>query len=448
MITRNVYACLRSAALAILAVLFVAACGGSSSEPESPQQPTTGTVGLLFTDMPTEMYESIVLTVSEATLIGGDDSHHVLFDNSPREIDLLDLTNYSEPVIFGEVMVGNYTKIRLQLDSIQLFPKEGAPFFIERLPANGKVDLLHPDGFDVLPGRTLMIEIDVDANKAIKITDAGNSGKVNFRPVVRVEVYDSGVPEKLARLEGYVSSEPNLTDGTFVLCKTTAEEFCVDVATGDSTSIFDDDGFIADFVSIEQGDMVVVIGEYGTDPIVLNALVVANGPDVEQVTGRVSDPGDSQFIVVTIDGEEYVVELQSGPTGTKFYDANGPILASAIGLANKVEVEGAVPPGADPKLIRAAFVFLEPEPAEQLSGTIAPDTRDPGLPGFELTTADGPVCVFAGEASILLVDTADGIVSPGEFGDLVDDQVVDVYGAMGEDACFDAEEVVAEVPTT
>jgi hypothetical protein len=444
--TRNVCASARSAAVALVALLFVAACGGSSSpEPEVEEKPTTGTVGLLFTDMPTELFDSIVLTVSGASLIGGDDSHHVLFD-SAREIDLLDLTNYSEPVVFGEVMVGSYTKIRLQLDSIELFPKDGDSFFIEKLPANGKVDLLHPDGFDVLPGRTLMIEIDVDANKSIKITGAGKSGKVNFRPVVRVEVYDTGMPHKLARLEGYVSGEP--TDPTFVLCKTSAEEFCVDVATGDTTSIFNDEGFVSDFTSIEQGDMVVVIGEYSTDPIVLNALVVANGPDVEQVTGRVSDPSDSQFMVLTIDGVEYTVELQAGTTGTKFYDANGPIPADTIGLADKVEVEGVVPPDADPKLIRAAFVFLEPEPTEQLSGTIAPDTLDPDSFSFELTTSEGPVCVFADEASIVLVDTAGGIVSTGEFGDLVDDQAVDVYGAMGIDACFEAEEVVAEVPTT
>ena len=114
--TRNVFASGRSVAVALVALLFVAACGGSSSpEPEVEEQPTTGTVGLLFTDMPTDMFDSIVLTVSGASLIGGDDSHQVLFD-SAREIDLLDLTNYSEPVMFGEVMVGNYTKIRLQLD--------------------------------------------------------------------------------------------------------------------------------------------------------------------------------------------------------------------------------------------------------------------------------------------------------------------------------------------
>ena len=273
--TRNVFASARSVAVALVALLFVAACGGSSSpEPEVEELPTTGTVGLLFTDMPTEMFDSIVLTVSGASLIGGDDSHQVLFD-SAREIDLLDLTNYSEPVMFGEVMVGNYTKIRLQLDSIELFPKDGDSFFIQNLPANGKVDLLHPGGFDIRPGRTLMIEIDVDANKSIKITGAGKSGKVNFRPVVRVEVYDTGMPHKLARLEGAVSGDPDATAGTFVLCSIDAPDYCVDVATDGMTSFFDDEGRGTDFASLADGNMVVVIGEYGTDPIVLNASVRA-----------------------------------------------------------------------------------------------------------------------------------------------------------------------------
>ncbi len=144
----------------------------------------------------------------------------MLFTSEPgeeRHIDLLDLTNYHEPVIFGEVNVGTYKKIRLQLDDIVLTPKGGEPSSIQRLPANGKVDLLQPDGFDVLPGRTLMIEIDVDANKAFKVTGAGNSGRVNFRPVVRVNVFDvdnGELPYKLVRLEGAVSGEPNAGHGT------------------------------------------------------------------------------------------------------------------------------------------------------------------------------------------------------------------------------------------
>lgn len=459
MTTRNVLASMRMLAVALLASLFVAACGGSSSEPQDTQtvQPTTGTVVLLFTDKATEEYSSIVLEVSEASLIGEDDSHHVLFTSQPGEerfIDLLDLTNYNEPVMFGEVQVGTYKKIRLQLDSIELFPMDGSDsFFIRNLPANGKVDLLHPEGFDVLPGRDVMIELDVDANKAFKVTSAGNSGRVNFRPVVRVNIYDvdSGeLPYKLVRLEGAISGDPNAGDGTFVLCSIDAPDFCVDVATSGMTSFFDNAGFDTDFGYLADGNMTVVIGAYGTDPIVLNAIVVENGPDVGQVTGDVvSRPVDGDFLVLTILGEDYVVELQAG---TKFYDADGPIATDLIALADRVEVEGVIPPPvdeADPDLIRAALVFLEANDDDEISGTIIDpivDTETEQSFMLMTETGDVQVCVLA-TTSILLVDETNAEVTTATFADLAVDQVVDVFGTMPEgEGCFEANDVIVEVP--
>ena len=449
--TRKILASLRGVLAVLVASVFVASCGGGSSSTTSPDTgvapPNTGTVGLWFTDLPSDDYSSIILTVSEAILIGGDDSQEVLFEGE-RHIDLLDLTNYSEPVVFEDVQVGTYTKVRLMIDAIELVPIDGSPaFFIDRLPANGKVDLLHPEGFDVLPGRTLMIEIDVDANKAIKITNAGNSGRVNFRPVVRVNVYDSGMPHKLARLEGLVSGEPNGADGTFVLCSIDAPDHCVDVATDSMTSFFDDVGLGTDFGGLSDGAMVVVIGEYSSDPIVMNAIVVQIGGNAEQVTGQVvSEPADSQFLVLTVGGMDVVVELQPG---TKYYDENGPIGADAIVLGTDVEVEGVMPPKADPAdpdMIRAALVFLEAPDNELLSGTIAAGTLDATARSFDLTTDDGSVCVrVAEEASILLVDTANSEVTPGTFDDLADDQVVDLFGMMATDNCFDADEVIVDV---
>ena len=438
---------MRAAFVALFASLFLVACGGGSgtTAQDTAATPSTGTVGLWFTDLPTDNFTSIVLTVSEAVLIGGDDSQEILFQGA-RDIDLLDLTNYSEPVTFGEVQVGNYKKIRLMIDSIELFPADESPsFFVENLPANGKVDLLHPEGFDVLPGRTVMIEIDVDANKSMKITGAGNSGKVNFRPVVRVNVFDSGMPHKLARLEGAVNGEPS--GGSFVLCHIDAPDHCVDVATGGMTSFFDDAGSGTDFTGLSNGAMVVVIGEYSSDPIVMNALVVEIGGNAEQVSGQVvSEPADSQFLVLTIGGEDVIVELQPG---TKYYDENGMIDSSAIVLGTDVEVEGVMPPKADPEdpdLIRAALVFLEAPDDEQLSGTIAAATLDETARSFELVTEGGSVCVFVDtEAGILLVDTENSVVTPGAFADLADDQVVDLFGMTGEDSCFYASEVIVDV---
>lgn len=461
MTTRNVLTSARVAAAALFGSLFLAACGGggsdSSLDPVDTQttQPSTGTVGLLFTDLPTDAYDSIILKFSAATLIGDDDSQQVLFEDEQREIDLLKLTNYSEPVWFGEVLAGTYTKIRLQLDDIVLVPDGGGPdsaFSIGRLPANGKVDLLHPDGFEVLPGRNLMIEIDVDANKAFKITEAGNSGNINFRPVVRVNVE----PQKLARIEGAVTGEPSKDNGngTFVVCSIDVPDHCVDVATtDDETSFFDDLGLESDFGALADGSMVVVIGEYGGDPIVLNAVVVEIGGTATQFTGNVAtEPDGSQFLILTVQGEDYIVELQET---TKYYDESGPISLELIAFGDRVEVEGVVvTPDEGPETtdaqesIRAALVFLEAYD-EQLSGTIVDGTIQPDSRSFDVVTdALDTVCVRVAaedEVSILLVDAENSIVTPGGFGDLVADLYVDLFGTTAQDACFEADEVIVDV---
>jgi hypothetical protein len=459
--TRKRLASLRAVSVALLATFFVAACGGSGSSAPEPLVETsdTGMLGLWFTDLPTNDFSSIILTVSEASLIAEDDSHHQLFAGQ-RHIDLLNLTNYSEPVIFGEVPVGTYKKIRLMIDQIELVPvcpDEALEctvdsLFVEKLPANGKVDLLQPDGFDVLPGREVMVEIDIDANKAIHIVGAGKSGKIKFRPVVKVNVYDGGMPHKLARLEGAVSGEPDGSNGTFVLCNIDAPDYCVDVGTGTMTSFFDDAGLGTDFMGLADGAMVVVIGEYSSDPILFNAIVVEIGGTAGQLTGEVvTEPAESQFLVLTIGGNDVTIELQPG---TKYYDESGAIGADAIVLGATVEVEGVMPEKADPEdpdLMRAALVFLQAPEDTLLSGTVTPMSQVTDPMSFELVPeGEGAlpvnVCVAEG-ASILLVNTTDMTVAPGVFADIVDNAMVDVFGTPPdpEGECFSASEVIVDV---
>lgn len=453
--------------LILVASLVIGACGGgSSSEEPAPaaQQPpvpaTMGVVGLMFTDKPTEEFKAIRLNVVEAILIPGEDSElkqQMLFEGS-EPIDLLDLTNFSEPVIFGEVQAGTYTKLRLRIDDLKLYPKDGGDPIDVPLPANGKIDLLQPGGFDVLPGRALMLEIDMEANQAIKVHAAGNSGKYKFRPVVKVKViYDEeGVRAKLARVEGFVQEIFDAPAGGFSLCDIDSPDFCVDVSTGMNTSIFGADGLGADFSSLAVDAMVVVIGEYSTDPsIVLNALVLEIGGNAVQVKGSVvSAPADSQFLLLDYDGMDLAVELQPG---TKYFDETGPSVADAVVLGVDVEVEGVKPEKADPAdpdLMRAALVFLEDDEDLQVSGTIVAgtlvaDTEGPALGAFQLALPEGAgtleVCVVGG-ADIVLVDEASSEAMMGDFGSLADDQSVELFGQDAADgSCFEANEVIVTV---
>lgn len=437
--------------LALLLSVLLVACGGSGSSGSDDLQqpaPSTGTVGLLFTDKPSDDFSAIKLDVVEATLIGGE-GQQILFTD-PRTIDLLDLTNYNEPVVFGQVPAGTYTKLRLKIDNLELVSHDGSPSIFPALPANGKIDLLDSAGFAVLPGRTLLIEVDVDANKSIKVTGAGNSGRYQFRPVVKVKIMNGGLPDKLARLEGTVSEIPADSAGSLVVCSTGTPDNCVDVNTDGDTSIFDDQGLGTDFSTVMVGDPIVVIGRYVIEPeIALHAIILELGGNAVQVSGNVvNEPMNDEFLIISNDGNDFTVALQPG---TKYFDADGELGANAIVLGTDVEIEGVIPAKADPAdpdLIRAAIVFVEAEDDEQLGGTII-EPLDAVARSFGLTpTAGGDTCVRVNaDADILLVDEAASEVTMGTINDLAVGQMVELFGATAADSCFEANEVIVEIVT-
>jgi len=440
------------ARLSLLAgFLSIAACGGGGPTAEAPAEippaATAGTVGLLFTDKPSDEFSAIRLNVVEAILIGGDEGQQMLFQGS-EPIDLLNLTNFNEPVIFGEVKSGTYSKLRLVIDDLELVPADGGPSIYPSLPANGKIDLLDQDGFAVLPERTLLIEIDMDANKSIKITGAGNGRKYNFRPVVKVDIMDGGEQGKLARVEGIVKEIFTDPAGSFLLCDIETPDSCMDVTTDMNSSIFDDMGLPTDFTTLMVNDPVVVIGSYNVDSgVVLEAQILEIGGSAEQVKGNVvSNPTDNEFLLFTDDDMDLVVELQ---TGTKYFDVNGAIGADAIVIGTDVEIEGVKPAKADPAdpdFIRAALVFVEADDDEQISGTII-EPLDAVARSFGLTlTEGGDTCVRVNpDADIVFVDEAASEVTMGSIDDLAVGQTVDLFGMTAADECFDANEVIVEV---
>ena len=435
----------RLVTVALAASLFLTSCSGSSGDNNDPAISTTGTVALLFTDRATDEFRAIKLNVREAILIGGDgaDGQQVLFEGN-EPIDLLHLTNFNEPIIFGEVDAGIYTKLRLVIDNLELVPLNGGPSQFPPLPANGKIDMLDPAGIEVLPGRTLLAEIDMEANKAIHVVGAGNSGQYRFRPVVKANFWDGDAgqyPDKLTRVEGTAGNiDPS---GTFTLCDIETPDSCIDVATSMDTSIFGPDGTPVEFNTLMDTDPVTVIGTYSvSNGILLNAILLEIGGNAELVSGQVvSDPADDQFLLLKGDGTNVTVELQAG---TLYYDESGLLGREAVVLGADLAVEGVV----GTNLIRAALVFVEADEDEQLSGTIA-EIPEGSTDSFVLTTDGGDVNVMLVEgADILLVDVAASEVTMATFADLYVGQVVDLFGAdlsTVAERLFNANEVIVDV---
>ena len=50
------------------------------------------------------------------------------------------------------------------------------------------------------------------------------------------------------------------------------------------------------------------------------------------------------------------------------------------------------------------------------------------------------------KADILFVDVTESTVARGEFDDLAMEQSVDIFGVMGEDSIFHADEIIVEGP--
>jgi hypothetical protein len=437
--------CLRVRSIAALLALFVilTACGGGSGG-DAPAS-TTGTVGLLLTDLPTDDLAEINLDVTEAILIGGP-GQQTLFSGNIR-INLLDLANFNQPIAFGEVPVGRYTKLRLRLENLELVEHDGDKFY-PALPANGKIDLLDQGGFDVLAGRTLLVEIDIDANKSIHVVSTGN-GKYQVRPVVKVNFMDGGLPGKLARIEGRIDQILDVAAGTFVLCAIDNPDMCLDVDLADDGCVLDVNGEPTTFDTVALEDMVVVIGRYRhmNNDVAIDAIFVEQGA-ASQYRGTVNSKlgDDGTFLMIDRDGNEITVELQKGCT--RVFGPEGEITdGTALQIGLGIEVEGVLIPPAvtgDPTLLRAAMILIDGDDEdEQLSGTIADPVVDPG---FNLSTAGGDICVVVDDgATITLVSDGGATMEPGDFSDLLALQSADAFGELGVDGCFHANELVVHI---
>jgi hypothetical protein len=205
------------AAIAITTAAFALACGvedvgaptgGSttgSGTPTTPASPT-GAVSLFFTDAPSPVFDEILLTVKSVELLGGD-GPVVLYDGQAT-FDLLRLRYVSELFsIKYDVPSGTYSKIRLILDDVELVwrdDKGKVKTDHPKLTGKGKLDLVPRGTLDVTEGGMVVVQVDVDAEKAIHIKKKGKKEEYQFRPVVFVDVVNAFSEDRLARLHGVI----------------------------------------------------------------------------------------------------------------------------------------------------------------------------------------------------------------------------------------------------
>jgi len=379
---------------------FLFSCGGGAGNDSS----STGTVALLITDGPSDEFTAINLNVTKVELMS--DSGRVTLFEGQKVFDLLQLANVTEIFSMTDVPVGSYDKIRLTLSSIELVLKADGSSVYPKLPGNGKLDLNPRDSFSVDANTTLMIQLDIDAEKSIHIVKTGNGMKYQFRPVVFVKIITDAFDTKLVRLTGAVNNL-NIAGGTFDLCEIAAQQVmlidndlpaCVMINTLDApSSFFDAKGNPTDINNLTDGAIATVVGHFSFDgPVasplsidmngnmMLTAEVIWTG-EYAQVLGiaRSSVVADA-FDYEIIPGKDYKV---NGPVstilapGTKIFSRHDGSPLSIEDIQNGVpaKVDGVFQFSADnfAESLKAALIILDTQIAlTQVSGIIgdiAPD---------------------------------------------------------------------------
>lgn len=486
-------------AIVVLGTALSMACSGGRTT-------ATGTVGVFFTDGPADGFSAIEVSVSKIELLG--QRRVVIFEGS-ETFDLLQLQNFSNLFSIAEdVPVGSYDKIRLTLDDLVLVREVddgmGGTTTEEihpKLPGNGKLDLNPRGSFLVVPGSTLLVQIDMDAQKSIKITKAGASEKILFRPVVFVKVL--GQPDetgKLARVHGTIREFP--TADTLVLCSPEIraddadshggnDDTCLTVNLFGDTTAFDENGDPIDLAALMVGDPVTVIGllrasgggshdvsdpeevgeasavdsdadaqhEFDLDDadIELDAIVIESGPleAFSRLSGEVGTPVDptSHTFDLDLDPGQGFVDPTTLPV--LLQDETAVLARDGFRLGDGAIVPGTAaeafgvldPPEAPERMKAAAVVLFVPDSTlERRSGEIA--NVDPTAGRFDLISSSaGTQCIeLKPDATVLLVEDVGGSTASSRevtLDDLSEGMQADAYGEPGAGSCFEAQMVIA-----
>ncbi|MCR9259638.1 MAG: DUF4382 domain-containing protein [Pseudomonadaceae bacterium] len=265
---------MRFSAVLFSLVLVLFGCGGGSSSSgnnsgaQGTAPPQFGGITLLVGDSPLDDIESVLIDIREIRLLG-DDGQVTITDGPTGVIDLLSLRNLTELIASDEVPAGDYSKIRLLIDSLQIVEIDAPSTPVDvQLPANGKIDLNPQGEFEISPGEDLVVQIDFDLARSIKIVETGNS-EYRFRPVVFVDILDQTENLRLTRLFGTLQADDDEADdeiegepSDYDLCTELNDDPCVDVETNEGTVFLDADGNAVDMQDFIVPQDVHVFGHY------------------------------------------------------------------------------------------------------------------------------------------------------------------------------------------
>ncbi len=180
----------------ISVALALAALAGGCKNSESPG---TGQLSVVMADSPIVGVQSATVWISRVYLIGGADSTGTRYtiSNTPQQYDLLTLQNGVTAALgTTTIPVGNYTQLRMVVDSARLTLSGGLTF----VGGSASTTVMVPSGaqtgikinfqgpVNVTPGQTILV-VDFDAAANFHLTGpAGAPTGVLFTPLLNATV--------------------------------------------------------------------------------------------------------------------------------------------------------------------------------------------------------------------------------------------------------------------
>jgi len=306
--------------------LFACSSGGGSSSSSSDaggSETTTGSVAVLVTDAPSDEFKGIEVTVTGISLIDGEDNLIEIWSNPDGQtINLLELETEAELfALASDVPVGLYNKIRLRINAVELVNFDDSRIDVD-VPASGKIDLNPRGQFFITANETLVVQLDLDANKSIHLVNPGN---YQLRPVVFVDILTDLDIGRLVRLSGEALSVVENNQFQFA---SQGRDFLIHVDAGpdNPTRYFGPEGTSATLDDIAVSDLVTVVGYFrvGSDDSLpeFDAVLVEEG-DYQRRRGTVTVGVDS--LTVSEDGGGAMVVNLAAETA--YYDCFGVAIA-------------------------------------------------------------------------------------------------------------------------
>ena len=468
---------IRFISLALLATTIGACGGGGSSDPTQ-----TGTVTLAMSDGPIDGYSKIIMVVDQVRFIA-DGGQDILVLDQPVTVDFLALSNFSEALIKREVVSGTYSKIRLILDSLTLVKTDAAGNVMQTdlVPLRGlqKIDINPQGSFTVRGGQEIVINVDLNLARSIHIVSAGNSGRINFRPVIFAAISTQSAFNKLFRVEGTIDSIDG-TAKTLSVCDIrhvsddgarmpNPKDVCVFTAPNDATRYFDVDTLpdTDGFGGLMVNDPVVMYGKFDsglTEKFVPAVIAIGSRDTLSRERGIgsdfVPDPNDAAA-PGTMNLDEVNAVCLSNParrevdidaaTAVFSEDSLGnatPIVRTAIAKCRATETEGlVVNKGLADEFLRS-FVVIQGDPVvagEELFGTLAATST-----AGQYTLTPNPMaanqCVIVGSTTVITqIETVNGTATVTHPTSVPLNVDVSVIGSRDAANCLAATEVIREM---